>query len=81
MKTLKDLFELALNEERLNSNKMQKNYISIDMQYKNVTFVIDYGTGKIEKEYILNMFSVDDEALIQQAYWTCFNNSRTKSEK
>ena len=79
MKTLTDLFGLILAETLLNEGKQVKYLFEISTQYMWVSMWADANVNGRKPEEIINMFHIEDEAQLQQAYWTIFNAGRSKN--
>tara|TARA_R100000388_G_scaffold94992_2_gene84887 strand:+ start:1457 stop:1726 length:270 start_codon:yes stop_codon:yes gene_type:complete len=89
MKTLTDLLNLVAQEIELNSRGYLVNFtFRIDTKYNRLSFEKEIpmfsktGTEptRIKKETILDYIDLKDEGEIQQAYWTIYNNGRTKND-
>ena len=81
MKNLQDLMTLISEQIKKNEGRMVQYIFSINTEYMWVSFKVIGMTGIGEKQTFLDNFSVRDANLLQQAYWTIYNNSRNDSIK
>ncbi len=90
MKTLTDLLNLVTEEIELNSKGFFVNFVfDINTRYNRISFskispVFSEGeeAKRTEEriEVILDHMSLEDKGEIQQAYWTIYNEGRTKKD-
>ena len=85
MKTLTDLFTLIAKETEISNSKLVKftfdidtlyNWLAFDKIYPN--FDDDYNELKPTIKIILKRAPFDTPEAIQQAYWTIYNEGRSK---
>ena len=79
MKTIADLFELILNETKLNEGKILQFTFDIDTKYKCVSMYQDADVKGHEDKTILSRMSIKTPEELQLVYWTIYNNGRTKN--
>ena len=80
MKTINDLFELAILQVELNKSKLVKYHIVIDTSYKWLSLVEespDENGHYVKKPIITHMLFHTPEEL-QECYWFVHNRVRTK---
>jgi len=79
MKTLKDLFELVLQETELNSGKQCTFLFEIDTKYQVVSMVQCYNVAGLKDNIIFQRQSIETPAKLQLVYWTIFDKGRSQN--
>lgn len=80
MKTLKDLFDLILSETEMSIDKASIYTFDLNTQYGWLSMYNEVFDGDETKERtIFQNMSIKTEAELQMAYWTVYNNGRSKN--
>lgn len=80
MKTINDLFNLAILQVELNKSKLVEYHIVIDTSFNWVTLKETYTdeSGNVVRNSITGHMSFDTPEKMQECYWTIYNKVRTK---
>jgi hypothetical protein len=82
MKTLNDLIELVSVITKNNENKLLEYCITLDMRMKAISLhSMIHDGNENEHEAIFSYLSFRDTYLLQQAYWTLFNECGNRVNK
>lgn len=78
MKTLKDLFNLILEETELNSGKIVNYFFDINTHYKWLSMYEKHEIENGESKTLISNQKIETEAQIQLVYWTIYSIGRTQ---
>ena len=78
MKTLKDLFNLILEETELNNGKIVNYFFDINTHYNWLSMYEKHNIENGEFKTLISNEKIETEAQIQLVYWTIYSIGRTQ---